>query len=600
MPHPSALPGMGARPAAAGTSFRVWAPFASAVLVVGEFNGWNTSATPLATEQNGYWSGDAHGAIAGQEYKYFIRNGLWADWKADPYAREMRHSNGNSVIVAPPSNWTGDAGYRMPSWDELVIYEMHAGTFNDLPGGAPGTFDDIIMKLAYLRDELCVTAIKLLPAAEFPLGHSLGYNPSHLFAIETAYGGPQGFARFVKAAHQHGIAIILDVVYNHLGPNDLDLKIFDGWSEPSHPDGIYFYDVDRIVTPWGGPRPDYGRPEVRQFIRDNALFWLEEFRVDGLRFDATNYIRTINNDWRNVPDGWNLLRWINEEVDRRFPWKITIAEDLQNDPALTRDTGGGGAGFDSQWDAGFVHPIRQVLTAVTDAERDMDAVAAAIYHRYDGNALTRVIYTESHDEVLLKNGKRRLPEDVWPGNADSWAAKKRSTLGAAVVMTSPGIPMIFQGQEFLEDGAFDDAVPLDWWRRTLFPGIVTLYRDLIRLRRNWFDTTRGLRGQHVNVFHKNQSDKVIAFHRWHEGGPRDDVVVALNFAQRSYTSYTIGFPRAGDWKVRFNSDWNGYDPQFSNHLSYDTVATSGRRDGLNAVGNVGIGPYSSIIASQDG
>ena len=599
MPQPSALPGMGARPTPAGTSFRVWAPFASTVAVAGGFNGWDPGKHELAREGNGYWSVDVPGARPGHEYKYVIRNGTGTGWRVDPYAREMRNSNGNGVIVAPPSDWSADAGYRMPPWDELVIYEMHAGTFNDVPGGGPGTFDDVIRKLDYLRDDLGINAIKVLPAAEFPTGQSLGYNPAHLFAIETEYGGPAGFERFVKAAHQRGMAVILDVVYNHLGPNDMDLQVFDGWSDNTHPDGIYFYDNERRGTPWG-PRPDYGRPEVRQFLRDNALFWLDEFHVDGLRFDATSYIHTIANDGRTLRDGWRLLAWVNEEVDGRFPWKITVAEDLQNNAAVTEPTDAGGASFDTQWDAGFVHPVRWALAAPDDAQRDMDAVAAAIYHRYDGNALARVIYTESHDEVLAMNGKRRLVEDIWPGNADSWAAKKRSTLGAALVMTSPGIPMIFQGQEFIEDGAFDDGVPLDWWRRVLFGGIVTLYRDLIRLRRNWFDATRGLRGQHVNVFHRNGGDKVLAMHRWHQGGPRDDVVVVLNFGNRGYDSYTLGFPRAGRWAVRFNSDWNGYDAAFGNAFSYDTDAGWAPRDGLPASGNVGLGPYSAIILSQDG
>ena len=132
----------------------------------------------------------------------------------------------------------------------------------------------------------------------------------------------------------------------------------------------------------------------------------------------------------------------------------------------------------------------------------------------------------------------RVPEEIWPGNADSWFSRKRSTLGAALVFTAPGIPMIFQGQEFLEDGYFQDTVPLDWARLQAFSGIHLLYRDLIRLRRNWFNQTRGLRGQHINVHHVNNTDKVIAFHRWENGGPGDDVVVVANFANRSYDSYT--------------------------------------------------------------
>ena len=395
--------------------------------------------------------------------------------------------------------------------------------------------------------------------------------------------------------------MILDVVYNHCGPGDLDLWRFDGWSSADHDGGIYFYDNERARTPWGGTRPDYGRGEVRQYFRDNALFWLNKYRLDGLRFDSVVNIRNRNGN-NNDPvgdlsDGWGLLQWVNNEIRATQPWKITMAEDLQNNEWITKDTGAGGAGFGSQWDAGFVHPIRRAITCVNDADRDLLAVRDALDHRYNGDAMQRVIYTESHDEVA--NGKQRVPEEIWPGCADSWFSRKRSTLGAALVFTAPGIPMIFQGQEFLEDGYFKDTVPLDWARLRAFAGIHVLYRDLIRLRRNWFNQTRGLRGQHIHVHHVNNTDKVMAFHRWQDGGPGDDVVVVANFANRSYDSYCLGIPRAGWWRVRFNSDWQGYSGDFGDHLGYDTVARDGPQDQLPFHANVGIGPYSVLILSQD-
>jgi 1,4-alpha-glucan branching enzyme len=227
----------------------------------------------------------------------------------------------------------------------------------------------------------------------------------------------------------------------------------------------------------------------------------------------------------------------------------------------------------------------------------MVAVHDAIYHRYNADAFERVIYTESHDEVA--NGKARVPEEIWPGNAESWASKKRSTLGAALVFASPGIPMIFQGQEFLEDEWFHDQDPIDWSKKDRHSGILQMYRDLIRLRRNWYGCTRGLCGQHVHVHHVNDRDKVIAFHRWEHGSARDSVIVVVNMANRGYDSYNVGFPREGFWRVRFNSDWSGYDPGFGNHSSYDTVANWGARDQMPCNGNVGIGPYSVIILSQD-
>src|SRR5262249_49827877 len=322
--------------------------------------------------------------------------------------------------------------------------------------------------------------------------------------------------------------------------------------------------------------------------------------------DMTVFIRNV--DGRNdlPPEdptnldgwGWNLLRWINDEVDATQPWKLTVAEDMQNNPWITKTTAQGGAGFDSQWDAGFHHPLRAALVQTEDRDRDMNAVRAVIEHNYNGNTLGRVIYTESHDEVAKSNGKRRLPDDIYPGQADGWYARKRSTLGAAVVFTAPGIPMICQGQEILESIPFGEG-HMDWDKYDRFRGIWQLYRDLAHLRRNWYDNTRGLRGPHVNVFHVNDWDKVIAFHRWDSGGPRDDVVVVLNFANRGYPSYALGFPRGGLWKVRFNSDWNGYAPDFGNTLGYDTTAAPPGLDGLPCQGNVGFGPYSALILSQD-
>jgi 1,4-alpha-glucan branching enzyme len=584
-----------------GAAFRVWAPFATAVFVAGTFNQWSITANSFASEGNGYWYVEVLGAKVGDEYQFVIRNGAQPPlWRKNPYASEVRNSSGNAVIHDPNFDWTGD-DFTMPPWNELVVYEMHVGTFNDAPGHGPGTgtFDDIAPKLPYLRD-LGINAIQIMPVSEFAMDFSWGYNPAQPFAVESALGGPPGLYRFVKAAHAHGIAVILDVVYSHLGPGDLDLWRFDGWSDPDHDGGIYFYDNDRAATPWGSTRPDYGRGEVRQYIRDNALFWLNKYRLDGLRFDSVVNIRNRNgkdNDPAgDLPDGWSLLQWINDEIRASQPWKIIIAEDMRNSEWITRDIGSGGAGFCSQWAAGFVHPVRRAIIAADDADRDLLAVGDALGHLYNGDAVQRVIYTESHDEVA--NGKQRVPEEIWPGNAGSWFSRKRSTLGAALVFTAPGIPMIFQGQEFLAGGSFKDTAPLDWTKLTAFAGIHLLYRDLTRLRRNWYDRTRGLRGQHVHVHHVNNTDKVIAFHRWENGGPGDDVVVVANLANRSYDRYPLGMPEAGPWHVRFNSDWQGYSADFGNHPGYDTVAGGGPRDDMPFQADVGIGPYSVLILSQ--
>ena len=597
----SIRPYMGATAFDGGVTFRVWAPNARSICVAGEFNQWSKTATPLFSEENGYWSVDEATAKVRQQYKFVITNRDSGTelWKNDPYARALTQSNGNSVIAETDSG--GDvANYSTPPWNEAVIYEVHIGSFlfDHTRPNQHGTFNSLISKLDYLKD-LSINVIEVMAAGEFATDSSWGYNQAYMFAIEHAYGGPNGFRDLVREAHKRGIAVIFDVVYNHIGPQDCDLWQFDGWSE-NNQGGIYFYNDERKQTLWGMNRPDYGRNEVRQYLRDNALRWTEQRYVDGLRWDATGWIRNIfgsnfaSSD--DIPAGWSLMQQINNEIRGRQPWKLSIAEDMQQNEWLTRDTNAGGAGFTAQWDAGFVHPVRAAIVPGNDSSRDMGAVQRALELRYNNDTFKRVIYTESHDEVA--NGHARIPEEIWPGKADSYFSQKRSTLGAALVFTAPGIPMIFQGQEFLEDHYFRDDVELDWSKAQRHGGILSLYRDLIRLRRNWYNGTRGLRGQGIHVHHRNDSDKLIAFHRWDQGGPGDDVIVVANFANRSFDSYTMGFPCEGKWKVRFNSDWSGYSPDFGNQPGYDTMAAPGSQDAMPFIGNIGIGPYSVLILSQ--
>ncbi len=595
---PSQHDGMGANPyssttpGAAGTAFRVWAPNAAAVSLAGTFNNWSSSLNPLVSEGNGNWSLDVRNVSPGAEYQYVIDTGLWTQWRNDPRAHRVTSSVGNTVVYDHDDFDWGTQSWSTPAWNDMVVYEMHVGTFNDSPGGLPGSFWSARQKLPYLQD-LGVNVIELMPVMEFPGDFSWGYNPAHPWAVESRYGGPDELKRFIKDAHEHGIAVVMDIIHNHYGPGDLDLWQFDGWSAGGY-GGIYFYNDVRAQTPWGDTRPDYDRGEVRSYIRDNVFNWLEDYRIDGLRWDSTSYMRV--GPLGDIPEAWSLMQWVNDDIDAQQGWKISIAEDMWGSDWITKPTGAGGAGFDSQWDAEFVHPMRAAVIEPFDNNRSMWAVRDAITHNYNGDGTQRVIYTESHDEVA--NGKSRVPEEIWPGNAASWYSKKRSTLAAALVFTSPGVPMIFQGQEILEDGYFSDTDPVDWSKLTTFAGIHDLYRDLIRLRRDWHNNTAGLKGQGVNVHHVNDNDKVVAFHRYDQGGAGDDVVVIANFANRSYPSYLFGVPRGGTWYVRFNSDWGGYDPSFGNYPSVDFTALNQGRDGMPYTGDLAIGPYSVVILSQ--
>lgn len=592
--------GMGAIVTPEGISFRVWAPHAKKVYVSGDFNKWNKTTVPLYSELNGFWSADVPEANVGDEYKYMIYTPDGRNFaRNDPYARRVVHSAGNSIIYDPNAFDWGNDRFKMAHGNELVIYEMHIGTFHVTEKDKPGTFASAIEKLPYLQ-ALGINAIEVMPIMEFPGDFSWGYNPAHPFAVSSTYGGPDAFKRFVKTAHEHGLAVIVDVVYNHFGPTDIDLWQFDGWSE-NEMGGIYFYNDHRAKTPWGDTRPDYGRKEVQHYIRDNVMMYFEELHVDGLRWDATIHVKNIegndDNPANDLPEGWSMMQWINDEVRERFPGKFLIAEHLPNNEYVTKDTGAGGAGFTTQWDARFVHPIRSAVITNDDEFRDMDAVAGAIENRYDLDRFRRVIYTESHDEVA--NGRARVPEEIWPGEVENWFSRKRSTLGGALVLTAPGIPMLFQGQEMLEDRWFHDQDPIAWNRTEELDGVLQLYKDLIALRLNLPDVTRGLSGQGLHIYRVDNEAKLIAFHRWAEEGPGDSVVVVANMANQTLEDFAIGFPRAGLWKTRFNSDSSDYCSDFSNQLSLEVEAKEGETDGLPCYGEIGIGPYTVLIFSQD-
>lgn len=595
--HSPTIEGMGAIPHSNGVFFRVWAPHAKKVFVTGEFNNWSKSKHEMYQEANGYWGLNIPEATVNNQYKYILNTSVGPLYRNDPYAKELTSSVGNSIVTDPYFEWT-DQDFQMPAWNELVIYEMHIGTFNVTENGKPGTFDSARQRLGYLK-ALGINAIEIMPATEFPGGFSWGYNLSHPFAIESDYGGVRSFKELVNAAHQLGIAVILDVVYNHFGPADLDLWKFDGWSI-NDGGGIYFYQDWRAKTPWGHTRPDYGRPEVRQYIRDNALMWLDEYHVDGLRTDAISYIRNVNGTNEpdaDLPDGWSLMKWINEEVKKRFPWKIMIAEDLQNNEWITKKETDGGEGFSTQWDPSFTYNVREVLKVTDDAHRDMKYIQYGIEHCFNGDSFQRVIYTESHDVVA--NGLTRVPEEIAPADPQNYFAKKRSVLGAVLTLTCGGIPMIFQGQEFVEDEYFDSHKPLDWQKFSDFKGIARLYRDCIQHRRNMNGITKGLIGKHTRILHINHQEKIIAYMRWHEGGPKDSVIVVINFANKTHKDYIIGVPEEGVWKVRFNSDSKGYDPSFNDTPALEAETFESKKGDHEFGISINVGPYNALMLSRD-
>ena len=453
------------------TTFRVWAPFVDHVGV--KINGG--TVVPLAQEPghtdpaDTTWIGTVPGSKAGDLYRYVIEVGGVTGEYNDPRAQQLTGFDLPSGFGLPgndklPQSVVTDPNFTMPAFTEptfnaMVIYELHVGTFNN-------TFPGAVQKLDYLQT-LGINAVEVMPIAQnalfpdhTPADHDWGYDQVQFFAIKSKYGTPQQFKEFVKQCHQRQIAVIVDVVYNHLVNPNL-LAGFGGFTTPEIPGGIYLYGGVRANTGFG-PRPDYGRPQVRQYINDNALLLLRDYGVDGLRFDDTIDIRTSDPGRATNQDGVDLLQAINSSyrnTDPKQPGKITIAEDLQSSSDVTSQSGPIGLEFNSQWDDTMVNTLRDVVTKVNDSDRDLGAVKGVLEKKMASDVFARVVYTENHDQVGHPPGQIRLPALIDINDHESIFAKKRSTLAAAIMLTSPGIPMIFQGQEMLETRAFDFKTP---------------------------------------------------------------------------------------------------------------------------------------------
>lgn len=576
-----------------GVDFTVWAPFAANVTLLLAVD-FDSQEIAMQNDGNGYWFVKNVKAEPGQTYHYRIttNNGTQL-LRNDPYARQLTDSDkGSSIIVDPNYDWSGTESFIPAPHNEAVIYELHIGTFNKPDASTGGTFQTAIEKLDYLKD-LGVTHIELMPVTSMATSHGWGYAPNYIFSVENSYGGRHGMLDFVKACHEKGIAVILDVVYNHFYP-ETDLWQYDGWSEHDR-GGIYFYNDERGDTPWGG-RPDYGRPEVRQFLLDNVTMWFTEFKVDGLRVDSTIYMRTTdgNNDdpAQAIPDAWSLMSEMTELAHKINPHALMIAEDNSSNAGLVTGSNHGGAGFDAQWEVGFPHVIRDSLGITQNGSQTrLQGLEYELGHTYTGSAFDKIIFSDSHDTAA--NGSVRINEAVTPGNAESLSARQRVVLASAITLTAPGIPMLLQGQEFMQEGAFNDWKKLEWEKTEQFAGIVLAHKHLIDLRRNRYSNTRGLMGQYTALIHRDDTNNVLAYHRKDTGGPGDDTIIIVNCSEKHFKEYSLQFPQEGEWIVRFNSSWKGYNVDF--HETYiERVVV-----GADKKATVAMAAFSAIILSID-
>ena len=580
-------PPTGATLAPGGAAFRVWAPRAKAVYVSGDFNDWKqNAASQLHPIGGGHWAGFISGLKDGDRYMFYIEGAGSSGYKRDPRARLLTFQpsfpHAHCVLRDPACFPWHAVGFRPPAFSDLIIYQLHVGTYCISPGNDDGAFLDVALRVPYLAS-LGVTAIELLPVQEFETKFSLGYNGTDFYSPENQYGEAaeeklriyfdrinsvldqaaqpgysgidalRGSDRQLRAlidvCHVYGIAVIFDVVYNHAGGDfdDNSLWFLDRMPKGNNNDSLYFTDKG-----WaGGLVFAYWNGDVRQFLIDNAKFLCEEYRIDGLRFDEVSVMDRFG--------GWQTCQCLTDTLRAVKPEVIQIAEYWPVNDWVVKSTFAGGAGFDAAWQDSLRNAVRNALGAASQGAAEvvsMDAIAAAIQCSGIERPGRAVQSVEDHDRVYIGRDPR-IPRLADGASSRSWFARSRSRVAMGLVLTSPGIPMIFMGQEFLEDKQWSDtpdpASLISWAGLEngdkIMGDFLRFTRELIRLRRS----QPAFRGEECRVTHVHNDNRLLAFHRWVEGIGRD-VMVVVNLADRNWYDYRIGFPGAGRWLEVFNSD----------------------------------------------
>ncbi len=544
-----------------GTSFAVWAPSARAVQVIGDFNFWGGGDHAMRPIGAGVWDLFVPGVAAGTAYKFRIEgpDGSWHE-KADPMAFGTEVPPATASVVTTATHrwsddaWIADRASRTPLASPMSIYEVHLGSWR------PGLdYRELADELGDYLTETGFTHVELMPVAEHPFGGSWGYQVTSYYAPTSRFGSPDDFRWFVDQLHQRGIGVIVDWVPAHFPKDEFALARFDGTALYEHPDPRRGEQPD-----WGTYVFDFGRREVRNFLVANALYWFEEFHLDGLRVDAVAsmlYLDYSRNDGEWLPnqhggrenlEAVQLLQELNATVYKHHPDVMMIAEESTAWPGVSRPTDGGGLGFGFKWNMGWMHDTLSYLGH------------EPVHRQYHHGEMTFSIdyaFTEnfvlplSHDEVVHGKGSLwgRMPGDAW-----NKAAGVRGLL--AFMWAHPGKQMLFMGGEFGQESEWAESRSLDWGQLDdpLHLGILHLVTDLNAFYRSapalWTidDRPEGFRW----IDASDTAGNVIAFVR--TGSDGSQVACVASFAGEPHHDYRIGLPSGGTWREVLNTDAEVY------------------------------------------
>ncbi|MEP6697006.1 MAG: 1,4-alpha-glucan branching protein GlgB [Pseudonocardiales bacterium] len=544
--------------AVTGTSFAVWAPNARGVRIAGDFSWWNSLALPMrALGVTGVWELFIPGVGAGAHYKLHVlgADDVWRE-KADPFAFATEVPPGWASVVYQSTYEWKDADWlkqrASTQWAAapMSIYEVHLGSWRQ---GL--SYAEMAEELVDYVAEQGFTHVEFLPVAEHPYGGSWGYQISSYYAPTARFGSPDGLRHLVDRLHQAGVGVLVDWVPGHFPKDSWALACFDGTALYEHADPRRGEQPD-----WGTLVFDFGRREVRNFLVANAVFWLQEFHIDGLRVDAVASMLYL--DYSRQPGQWlpnvhggreNLeavafLQEMNATVYKRVPGIVTIAEESTSWPAVSRATHLGGLGFGFKWDMGWMHDTLDYL--------EHPPVHRA-YHHHRLTFSMMYAYTEnfvlplSHDEVVHGKGSllRKMPGDRW-----QQLANLRALLG--FMWAHPGKQLIFMGTEIAQESEWAEGRSLDWWLLDNEDnrGVQQLVRDLNATYRAipalWSQDTETAGFTWIDA--NDASNNVFSFLRY--GSDGSVVACVTNFAGIPHDAYRLGLPRVGTWQEVINTD----------------------------------------------
>ena len=547
-----------------GVRFAVWAPNAAVVSVMGDFNGWDRTRHPMRRRDGGIWEIFLPSIGTGAIYKYSIVSNTGAVIeKCDPYGFYAEQTPKTASIVWPlcgghhwqDQGWMEQRGSRNWLQEPMSIYEVHLGSWLQGEGGGWMTYRELADRLVSYVKKLGYTHIELMPIMEHPFSGSWGYQVSGYFAPTSRFGTPDDFRFFMDACHQAGIGVLLDWVPGHFPKDPHGLGYFDGTALYEHADPRKGEHKD-----WGTLIFNYGRNEVRTFLLSNALYWLKEFHIDGLRVDAVasmlylDYSRD-DGDWipnqhggRENLEAIDFLKRFNELV-HQVPGAISVAEESTSWPGVSRPTYLNGLGFTMKWNMGWMHDMLEYFS--TDSlyrKYHQKNITFSLLYAFTENFLLPI----SHDEVVYGKGSLigKMPGDEWQKFANARAF-------LTYMYGHPGKKLLFMGSEFGQTSEWNHDKELDWWllQYPVHHRLQTMVSELNALYRrepSLYEVDDDHRGFEWIDF-RDVEKSVIVFARY--AHDREDFLVfCCNFTPMERVAYQVGLPKAGRYREVFNTD----------------------------------------------